>query len=56
VRTRTHVVALQLEAAARQAAAKVMAVRDKPDEAAAADERRPVVMLDGTYIRAVPGQ
>jgi len=55
VRTRTHAVALQLEAADRQAAAKVMAVRDEPDKAAVADERRPVVMLDGAYIRAVPG-
>jgi len=55
LRIRTHAVALQLEAADRQAAAKVMAVRDEPDKAAAADERRPVVMLDGAYIRAVPG-
>ncbi len=55
VRTRTHAVALQLEAADRQAAAEVMAVRDAPVQAAAADERRPVVMLDGAYIRAVPG-
>jgi len=55
VRTRTHAVALQLEAADRQAAAEVMAVRHEPDKAAAADERRPVVMLDGAYIRAVPG-
>ena len=55
VRTRTHAVALRIEAADRQAAAEVMAVRDEPDKAAAADERRPVVMLDGAYIRAVPG-
>jgi len=55
VRTRTHAVALQLEAVDRQAAAEVMAVRDAPDKAAAADERRPVGMLDGAYIRAVPG-
>ena len=55
MRTRTHAVALRLEAADRQAAAEVMAVRDAPDKAAAADERRPVVMLDGAYIRAVPG-
>jgi len=55
VRTRTHAVALQLEAADRQAATEVMAVRDEPDKAAAANERRPVVMLDGAYIRAVPG-
>jgi len=55
LRTRTHAVALQLEAADRQAAAEVMAVRDEPDKTAAADERRPVVMLDGAYVRAVPG-
>jgi len=55
LRSRTHAVPLQLEAADRQAASKVMAVRDEPDKAAAADERRPVVMLDGAYIRAVPG-
>jgi len=55
VRTRTHAVALQLEAADRQAAAKVTAVRDDTAKAAATDERRPVVMLDGAYIRAVPG-
>ncbi len=55
LRSRTHAVALQLEAADRQTAAKVMAVRDEPDNAAAADERRPVVMLAGAYIRAVPG-
>jgi len=55
VRTRTHAVALRIEAADRQAAAEVTAVRDAPDKAAAADGRRPVVMLDGAYIRAVPG-
>jgi len=55
VRSRTHAVALQLEAADRQAATEVTAVRDAPDEAAAADEHRPIVMLDGAYIRAVPG-
>jgi len=55
LRARTHAVALQLEAADRQAAAEVMAVRNEPDKAAAADERRPVVMLEGAYIRAVPG-
>ncbi len=55
VRTRTHAVALRLEAADRQAAAEVTAVRDAPDKAAAADEHRPIVMLDGAYIRAVPG-
>ncbi len=55
VRTRTHAVALQLEAADRQAAAEVTAVSQKPDKAAAADTSRPIVMLDGAYIRAVPG-
>jgi len=55
VRTRTHAVALRLEAADQQAAAEVTAVRDAPDKAAAADEHRPIVMLDGAYIRAVPG-
>ena len=55
LRTRTHAVARQLEADDRQAAAEVMAVRDKPAKAAAADDHRPVVMLDGAYVRAVPG-
>ncbi len=55
LRSRTHAVALQLEAADRQAAAEITAVRDERDEAAAADASRPVVMLDGAYIRAVPG-
>ncbi len=55
LRTRTHAVALRLEAADRQAAAEVTAVRDEPAKAAAADASRPVVMLDGAYIRAVPG-
>ncbi len=55
LRIRTHAVALQLEAADRQAAAEVTAVSDKPARTAAADASRPVVMLDGAYIRAVPG-
>jgi len=55
LRTRTHAVALRIEAGDRQAAAEVTAVRDEPDKAAAADADRPVVMLDGAYIRAVPG-
>jgi len=55
LRSRTHAIALQLEAADRQAAAEITAVRDDTAKAAAADERRPVVMLDGAYIRAVPG-
>ncbi len=55
LRSRTHAVALRLEAADRQAAAEGTAVRDERDEAAAADAGRPVVMLDGAYVRAVPG-
>jgi len=55
LRSRTHAVALQLEAADRQAAAEVTAVPHKPAKAAAADASRPVVMLDGAYIHAVPG-
>jgi hypothetical protein len=55
LRTRTHAVALQLEAADRQAAAEITAVRGAPAKAAAADASRPVVMLDGAYIRALPG-
>ena len=55
LRSRTHAVALQFEAADRQTAAEITAVRDDTNKAAAADERRPVVMLDGAYIRAVPG-
>jgi len=55
LRTRTHVVAQQLETADRKAAAKVMPVPDKPAKATASDASRPVVMLDGAYIRAVLG-
>jgi len=55
LRSRTHAVALQLEAADRQAAAEITAVRDDTANATAADASRPVVMLDGAYIRAVPG-
>ena len=40
VRSRTHTAALRLEAADRQAAAEAS---------------RPIVMLDGAYVRAVPG-
>ncbi len=56
VRTRTHAVALRIEADDREAAAEITAVRNEPDKAAVADEHRPIVMLDGAYIRAVPGQ
>jgi len=49
LRNRTHAVALRLKAADRQAATEVTAVRNEPDEAAAADEHRPIVMLDGAY-------
>ena len=55
LRSRTHAVAMQLEATDRQAAAEVMAVPHKPDKALAADAGRPVVVLDGAYVRAVPG-
>ncbi len=55
VRNRTHAVALRIEADDRQAAAEVVAVRNEPNKAAAAAEHRPVVMLDGAYIRALPG-
>ena len=55
LRARTHAVALRIEAVDRRAAAKVTAVPHKPAKAAAADASRPVVMLDGAYIRAVPG-
>ena len=54
LRSRTHAIALQLEAADRQAAAEITAVRDDAAKAAATDER-PVVMLDGAYIRTMPG-
>ena len=55
VRTRTHAVALRLEATDRRAAAEVAAAQDRLDKGAAADPSRPVVMLDGAYVRAVPG-
>ncbi len=55
MRTRTHAVALQFEADNRQAAVKATAVPYKPDKAAATDASRPVVLLAGAYIRAVPG-
>ncbi len=54
LRSHTHAIALQLEAADRQAAAEITAVRDDAAKAAATDER-PVVMLDGAYIRTMPG-
>jgi hypothetical protein len=50
VRNRTHAVALRLEAADRQAAAAVVV-----EDTAAAEASRPIVMLDGAYVRAVPG-
>ena len=55
LRARTHAVALQLEEDDREAAAEVTAVRGEPAKAAAANDHRPVVMLDGAYIRAMPG-
>ncbi len=50
VRTRTHAVALRLEAADRQAAAAVVV-----EDTAAADASRTIVMLDGAHLRAAPG-
>ena len=50
VRTRTHAVALRLEAADRQAAAAVVV-----GDTAAAGASRPIVMLDGAHVRAAPG-
>jgi hypothetical protein len=50
VRNRTHAVALRLEAADRQVAAAVVV-----EDTAAADARRPIVMLDGAHVRAIPG-
>ena len=38
-----------------QVGAEITAVRDDTAKAAAADASRPVVMLDGAYIRAMPG-
>ncbi len=55
VRLRTRAVAVRLEAADRRAAAEVVAAPDRPGQAATADASRPVVMLDGAYVRAVPG-
>ncbi len=55
VRLRTHAAAVRLEAADRRAAAEVVAAPDRPDQAATADASRPIVMLDGAYVRAVPG-
>ena len=49
VRTRTHAAALQLEAADRQTAAVVV------EDTVAAEASRPIVMLDGAYVRVVPG-
>jgi len=50
VRNRTHAVALRLEAADEQAAAAVVV-----GDPAVVDASRPIVMLDGAYVRAVPG-
>src|SRR5215210_4559447 len=54
VRTRTHAVALQIEAGDRRTAAAVVPAQDGP-KAAGSDASRPIVMLDGAYVRAVPG-
>jgi len=55
LRARTHALATRLEADDRQAAAEITAVRGEPAKAVAADASRPIVMLDGAYIRAAPG-
>jgi hypothetical protein len=55
MRNRTHAVALRLEASDRQTAAAVVAAQDRPGKARVVDASRPVVMLDGAYVRAVPG-
>ena len=54
VRTRTHAVALRLEAADRQAAVAALPGQGAP-EAAGPDASASVVMLDGAYVRSVPG-
>jgi len=54
VRTRTHAVALRIEAGDRRTAAAVVPAQDGP-KAAGSDASRPIVMLDGAYVRAVPG-
>ena len=54
VRTRTHAVALRLEAVDRQTAAAAMPGNDGP-AAAGSDASSCTVMLDGAYVRAVPG-
>ena len=51
----SHAVALRLEAADRKAAAEVVAAQDGPGKPVTADPSRPVVMLDGAHVRAVPG-
>ncbi len=57
VRLRTHAVAVRLEAADRRAAAEIVTAQDghRPGNGATADASRPIVMLDGAYVRAVPG-
>src|SRR3954467_9515852 len=54
VRTRTHAVALRIEAGDRRTAAAVVPAQDGP-KAAGSDASRPIVMLDGAYVRAGPG-
>jgi hypothetical protein len=54
VRTRTHAVALRIEAGDRRTAAAVVPAQDGP-KAAGSDASRPLVMLDGAYGRAGPG-
>src|SRR5215207_1268048 len=55
VRNRTHAVALRIEAGERQGATEAATVQDELGAATIPDEPRPMVMLDGAYLRAVPG-
>jgi hypothetical protein len=55
VRHRTHALALRIEATDRQAAAEAATVQGGPGKAARVDASRPIVMLDGAHVRAVPG-
>jgi hypothetical protein len=51
VRNRTHVVALRIEAADRQAASVAV-----PEDTTVSNANAPIVLLDGAYIRAAPDQ
>ena len=51
VRNRTHALAVRIEAADRQATPMAM-----PEDTTVLNASEPIVLLDGAYIRAVPGQ